>query len=255
MKTLKLTLVFFLFVSFLTAQSNASGLQDLVDARGNSAEMELENRGFIHIKTSKSNYDAYSYWWSPTQRKCIYSRVSDGRVRSIVNTPAYDCNQRTNNNNQKLGYNNSKYNSHQAHHHQSNSYNHYDNSSHESAFERGYNDGVYNNPYHSIYGDNDQIAAYSKGYAAGVAERSHKSSYHSGQGGNARHIDCSDLDHMVVSSAYGKMRSRGFKETRNYKNGDHIIIAWYNNSTRQCVKTTEKNGKILSVNMNSDQCR
>ncbi len=255
MKTLKITLVFMLLASSLMGQTKSSGLQDLIDLRGSSAEMDLQNRGYVHIKTAKSGYSAYSYWWNPTQRKCVCSKVSDGRVQSILNATPFDCNQNGNNSNQDMGYHNSNYNSHQAHHHQDNNYNHYDNNSHDSAFERGYNDGLYNHPYHSIYTDSNQISAYSKGYGVGVTERANQSSYHSGQGGNATHIDCNDLDHMVVSSAYSKMRERGFQETRNYKDGDHIIKAWYNSRTKQCVKTTEKNGKILGVKMNSDQCR
>lgn len=255
MKTLKITIVLMLFTSSLIGQSRSSGLQDLIDLKGNYAEMDLQDRGYVHIKTSKSGYDAYSYWWNETQRKCVCSRVSNGRVQSILDAPAFDCNQRVNNSNQEISYSNSKYNSHQAHHHQDNNYNHYQDNSHDSAFERGFNDGIYNHPFHSIYSNSDQISAYSKGYGVGVAQRSNNNTYHSGQGGNAPHVDCKDLDNKPASYVYNQMRSRGFELSKNSKNDGHIIMAWFNNKTKQCVKTSEHNGTVISIKMNSDMCR
>ncbi|MCD6544357.1 MAG: hypothetical protein J7K34_07590 [Flavobacteriaceae bacterium] len=98
MKTLqKLSIALVLLFSVsLFAQSGANGLQDLVGAKGSSAENELENRGFVHIKTSKSNYDVYSYWWNNRERKCVSYHLTDGRIKSIVNSMPYDCNKNTN---------------------------------------------------------------------------------------------------------------------------------------------------------------
>ena len=97
-----LILLFAVTLSF--SQSKANGLQDLVGAKGSSAEYELENRGYKHIKTEKSNYDVYSYWWNSQHKKCVSYRLNDGRIKSIVNTPPADCN-KTNNSNYNSSYN------------------------------------------------------------------------------------------------------------------------------------------------------
>lgn len=57
MKTIKKTLFPLLILLFSAtstfSQGRANDLQDLVGVKGSSAEMDLENRGYIHIKTSK----------------------------------------------------------------------------------------------------------------------------------------------------------------------------------------------------------
>jgi len=76
-------------------QTPSRGLQDLVGEKGSYAEMDLEKRGYVHIKTDKSGYDVYSSWWNPDRKKCVTYHLSDGRVRSVVDVPAADCNQST----------------------------------------------------------------------------------------------------------------------------------------------------------------
>jgi len=123
MKSIKktlLTLLILIFTISAFAQSRANDLQDLVDVKGSSAEYELENRGYIHIKTKKSYSDVYANWWNPRTKKCITTHLTDGRIRSVVNSLPYDCNKssdgkgvHTNNNYSRYNenYSHSKYNS------------------------------------------------------------------------------------------------------------------------------------------------
>lgn len=75
----------------LYAQNPASGLQDLVGARGSSGEMELEKRGYQFLRTEKSGTDAYSYWREEKTGKCLTVRTSEGRYQSLVYAPNFDC--------------------------------------------------------------------------------------------------------------------------------------------------------------------
>ncbi len=68
--------------------------QDLVGAKGRDAEFSLKERGFVWIKTEKSDTDAYSYWRHSQSGQCISVRTTDGRYAAIVETPDYDCQRR-----------------------------------------------------------------------------------------------------------------------------------------------------------------
>ena len=68
--------------------------QDLVGARGRDGESSLEQRGFVWVKTEKSDTDSYSFWQHRQSGQCITVRTSDGRYASIVNSPAFDCQKR-----------------------------------------------------------------------------------------------------------------------------------------------------------------
>jgi hypothetical protein len=43
------------------------------------------------------------------------------------------------------------------------------------------------------------------------------------------------------------MRSRGFSDTGGYKQGNRSFVNWYNSSTRQCVKTVTKVGRVKRI--------
>ncbi len=126
-----------LFSVSLLAQSNARELQDLVGAKGSSAEYELENRGFVHVKTSKSNYDVYSYWWNWQKKKCISYHMENGRIQSVVNSMPFDCNKNSNGSAVHSNNNNySRYNENYSH----KKYNNDNfNNSYQSRDSRGYN--------------------------------------------------------------------------------------------------------------------
>ncbi len=257
MKTIKkflLPLLIILLTSSLSyGQSRANDLQDLVGIKGSSAEMDLENRGYVHIKTAKSNYDIYSFWWNPRKRKCVSYHMADGRILSIVNTLPADCNKSSNYNNSNNSYSNYNSYNHQAQHHNNNN-THYNNRDHDAAFERGHTDGLYNKPYHNIYGDSDLKNAYSEGYGSGVGQRNNNTSYHSGNGGYKSHVAVNDLVNWSASSAYDELNARGFREETEFHNDGKLVKVWYNSSTKQCVKTWEKNNNILGIK-HSEKCR
>jgi hypothetical protein len=67
--------------------SGGSGLDDLVGARGSSAESELQARGY----KLKGHLGSAALWWNPKAKSCVSVAVDEGRVQSIVNSPARDC--------------------------------------------------------------------------------------------------------------------------------------------------------------------
>ena len=66
-------------------------VQDLVGARGRDGEGRLEERGFIWVKTEKSDSSSYTYWKHNQSGQCISVRTTDGRYASLVKTPPFDC--------------------------------------------------------------------------------------------------------------------------------------------------------------------
>ncbi len=56
-------LVLLFTISFSFGQSINYSLQDLVGVKGSGAENALEDRGYKHIKTKKSDNNFYTYWW------------------------------------------------------------------------------------------------------------------------------------------------------------------------------------------------
>ena len=66
-------------------------VQDLVGARGRDGEGRLQERGFVWIKTEKSDRSSYTYWKHNKSGQCISVRTTDGRYAFLVKTPPYDC--------------------------------------------------------------------------------------------------------------------------------------------------------------------
>ena len=64
---------------------------DLVGARGRDGEDRLTERGFVWVKTQKSDDSSYTYWKHSQSGQCISVRTTDGRYASLVKTPPYDC--------------------------------------------------------------------------------------------------------------------------------------------------------------------
>jgi hypothetical protein len=67
--------------------SGGGGLDDLIGARGSSAESELQARGYKF----KSNLGSAALWWNPKTKSCVSVAVDEGRVQSIMKSPARDC--------------------------------------------------------------------------------------------------------------------------------------------------------------------
>ena len=74
------------FASTADAQT-APGRGDLIGARGSSAESELQSRGYEFA----TNLGSAALWWHAQTKACVSVAVDDGRVQSIVNSPARDC--------------------------------------------------------------------------------------------------------------------------------------------------------------------
>ena len=66
-------------------------VQDLVGARGSSGENVLQERGFVWVKTEKSDSSSYTYWKHNQSGQCISVRTTEGRYASLVKTLPYDC--------------------------------------------------------------------------------------------------------------------------------------------------------------------
>ena len=69
-------------------------VQDLVGARGRDGEGRLQERGFVWVKTEKSDASSYTYWKHNQSGQCISVRTTDGRYASLVKTPLFDCKKR-----------------------------------------------------------------------------------------------------------------------------------------------------------------
>ena len=69
------------------SSSGGGSLDDLVGARGSSAESELQARGY----KPKGHLGSAALWWNPKTKTCVSVAVDDGRVQSIVNSSAKDC--------------------------------------------------------------------------------------------------------------------------------------------------------------------
>ncbi len=244
---LKMIVLLAIFLSVhAIAQNPARDLQNIVGEKGSYAEMDLEKQGYVHINTSKSGYDVYSNWWSPSKRKCVSYHLADGRILSVVDVPSSDCNKSSG-----AGYSsNSSYN-HYSHHHNNNA--HYSNQDHDQAFERGHSDGLYNKAYHNIYADVALKSAYSDGYQSGVNQRGSNTRYHSGRGGYQSHSRVDDLVGLPVDSAAEKMGSRGFTEVNQFKHDGKTHRIYYNKQTRQCIDVRAMHGKVGHVE-NSTRC-
>jgi hypothetical protein len=73
------------------AQETASGLQDLVGARGGSGEQALQDRGYTYVKGEKSGDASYTNWRNTRTGQCIIVRTVNGRYESLVKAPDADC--------------------------------------------------------------------------------------------------------------------------------------------------------------------
>lgn len=74
-------------IAMASAAQTVSGLEDLVGARGSSAESELRAKGFAMA----GNMGAASLWWNAKSKKCASMLVENGRVDSIEPASARDC--------------------------------------------------------------------------------------------------------------------------------------------------------------------
>jgi hypothetical protein len=151
----------------------ASGMGDLIGARGSSLDDAMSDRGYAFAR----NEGAASMYWNAGQGRCVSALVDDGRVQSIESASANLCG--------KSDSGSSKSNNNAAaavavgalavglaaalssHHKHSDNKN--NNTQYNSEYERGYNDGLYGGHY-----ADDDSEAYHSGYMAGETERNNR---------------------------------------------------------------------------------
>jgi hypothetical protein len=63
-----------------------------------------------------------------------------------------------------------------------------------------------------------------------------------------------DLVYKPSKYAYDKLNQRGFAEVKKVSDGGNTYKLFYNNRTRQCIKTTSRDEKITSIHPSSN-CR
>lgn len=231
--------------------AQANRLQDLVDARASSAEDDLESRGYVLTESNRSFGSVYGYWWSPQAKKCVSVRTSNGKISSIKDTTAEDCDQKEKDNTGRntaiaVGVGAAAVIgaiaiAHKAHQHEDEK--HYDDPKREAEFDRGYRDGLYNNSFH----DYSNAKEYRDGYSAGVNQRRQETSYSSGYGGYTPYVSVADLVGARASSGESEFQSRGFRNVDGFKSGDSSYTIWWNSRTRQCIQAATVDGRYDSV--------
>ena len=241
-----LSMAFVLYA--VTTFSQESTFNNLWGMKAAYLDTELNKSGYYHIKTEKSGYDSYTYWWNSSKNKCISARTNNGVVASIVNTSAFDCNKSNDNSHyERPTYNHSG-------HHSNYDPRHNEDQSLKMAFDRGFTDGLHNKPYHNPYQDaSSKFPEYAKGYGKGVNQRADNTSYHSGRGGNHAHVTVTDLRGQNAEMAYNELNTRGFAEQRKHTSGDKTYRVFYNANTQQCIKTTSIDKRIVEI-QNSTNC-
>lgn len=229
---------------------SASSLNDLVGAKAAGAESDMESRGWIVTDGHKGSNSSYTYWWNSSRKDCVMVRTADGRYAAITDVTPADCNQKSGSGaGAAVGAVAglaliAALASHKSGHHESGS--HYSNGADEAQYERGYNDGLYNQPYHNY----DRNEAYGSGYQNGVEQRQNNTNYrndHRYGAGYAASVDVSDLEGARGAGAESDMESRGFRSVDSFQSGNGKGSVWYNGRTRQCIQMIVADGRVDSI--------
>ncbi|MCF8882459.1 hypothetical protein L5849_07085 [Erythrobacter sp. SN021] len=225
----------------------ASQLVDINGSYGRDGERQLRDRGFSHVSTHKNDMGyVYSYWWDEADDDCVNVEVYDGRVMTINDASDQDCGHHKGNAGTAvaavagaaiLG----ALLSHKSHHHDDNR--HHDSVEDEQHYERGYNDGLHNAPYHNY----DRSNAYSNGYSAGVQQRSANLSHHHGHGGYRPAARFKDLRNARAAGGMSELERRGFRQVDNFTSGNTRYSIQYDRAGRQCVQVTIADGRFYDL--------
>ena len=242
------------------AAQTPNDVRDLVGESARYGDAELRERGFVHIGTQKGADRSWSNWWNAGRRECLSVVTMNGRFQSIVNAPAFDCNQY-----HETGSGAESDDgvsgaalavgaaailgaialAHKSHHHDDGA--HYEDADDDAEFERGYRDALYGHSY-----DNHQNSnTYSRGYSSGNAQRAHDSSYrqHSGRHdrGYRRAVAVDDLEGARASSADSELSARGFRDVDAFKTRSASYVIWYNRSSGQCIQVMTVDGRAEDI--------
>jgi len=240
-------------LGFVAGPSLADIPDNLTDIPYQSTEWgseQLRFRGYTLINSNRHNGKKFEYWWQDRSNTCIQARADGGKYEALKVTSSTDCNQY---HKQASGNDNAAAAAiaaaaiigaaalaHQSHHRDDK---HGQDANSIAEFDRGYRDGLHHQSYHNY----NNTPAYSDGYSAGQRERDEQTSYRPRDGrysGYHAYVSLDDLVGVRASSADSALRSRGFRDTGGYKQGNKSFVTWYNPNTRQCVQAVTRDGQI-----------
>jgi len=249
----KATLICVMFMVSLISFAQKDNFDSMIDMKGTYLDQEMINRGYSFVKTEKSGSDAYQNWFNGNKNKCVTIRVSDGRVKSIVDVPNADCNRGSqgNNNNQ---YGNDEFSSLID---MKGTYLDQEMKNRGYRFVKTEKSG--NDAYQNWFNGNKNkcvTVRVSNGRVVSVVNSTaldcQINQGNQGNMGNNSSGQYKDIKGWVASSAYDELRTRGYKEVERYKK-DRLWIVWKHNRSGLCIKTGEDGGKIKEV-QESEKC-
>ncbi|WP_066218334.1 hypothetical protein [Formosa haliotis] len=246
--------------STLFAQDTARELKSLVDMRASSLDGEMRDHGYSLHDTNKSGYDSYQNWWNSSLNKCVTTRVSDGRVKSIVNTLPADCGKNSNSNSHHNNHNNSHNNSSYNRNAQYSDLNGWVSTSAYSELEsRGFRQVKEHQDSGKTYrlwknnrskqcvkttSINKRISSIVDSNNCDESSSSHNS---------YKDSEYKDLKGWPATSAYSELESRGFRQTKEHQDNGKTYRIWSKHSSHQCVKTLSENKRITEIYA-TDKC-
>lgn len=255
-KLLSITVLALSLGASVIAQDTPRDVKDLVGARAAGGETSLKSRGYVFIKTTKSDDRSYSNWWKASSKTCLTVATFNGRYDSIVSGPAEDCKTETGNSGNTTG----------------------DGAPDDVADlvgaraaggetdlkSRGYrfiktsksDDRSYSNWWNASSKTCLTVATFNGRFdtiVSGPAVDCKASSGGGASSGSSAQIDLSDLVGARAAGADTEMQSRGFRNTRSAKSGSASLTYWFNADNRQCAMITVRNGKVSSVSKSTDR--
>jgi hypothetical protein len=224
----------------------ASELTYLNGQSAGSVQNQLESSGFKFVSSHKSSGSfVNSYWWNRKDNNCIVVEASGGQVLTINDTQDSDCGHSGGGDAAAavgavaglaiLG----AVLSSKSHHRSGTNYD----QQQTAEFDRGYQDGLYNGPYHN-YNRND---AYSNGYEKGVDERNANLSRHHGRGGYAQVAQFNDLIGARAAGGMDQLANRGFTQVDNFTSGNARYSIQWRRQSRQCLQVIVSNGRLENI--------
>ena len=226
----------------------ASNLRDLVGANAGQAERQLEMRGFTYIDGHKQGSSSFTYWWHDKDDNCVAVETMGGQYVTINDATRKDCNRSGGGDTAAaLGVAAGAVligallsSGHKKHHHEDD--NHLSDADAEAHYERGYQDGLHNVPYHN----NGRDEAYASGYRAGVDQRASNTSHHTGRGGYSSAASWQDLV-GARANAIDQLGNRGFRQVDNFVSGTARYSIWWRGDSRQCLQVITADGRLENI--------
>ncbi len=232
------------------AAQDARSLSDLVGARAGQAEMSVTQRGFTYITGNVGRHNSkHTYWWNGRSKNCVHIVTRDGRYARITDASKSDCNQKSSSNGAAVAVGavvgaaviGALLGGHKKHHHDDDR--HQEDYASEAQFDRGYNDGLHNMPYHNY----DRGDAYANGYAAGVDQRRLNTQSHHGHGGYDRKARFKDLIGDRGPSARSALGNRGFVRVDRFGDDNTRYSIMWRERSQQCLQVTIADGRVYDI--------